>query len=615
VKTTSAETWSRAGETALLSLVFLAPLAVHARTYDPAALKTALFESCAVALAAAWVLKGLARGRWEAAAASWPALAPALALAVWTLARFAAAPFKSTALPDLALLLGALTVYAVALLEFGGARSAARLAFWTTAAAALVGALGAFQRLAPGLASGVSATLTSPEQLAAFAAVALPVVLALRLDPEASPSRRLLSASTAGALALLAAWSGSARGLAAFTLSALVFAAAAAGILRGPAARRAALIALGCAAAAFVVAAAAGADLLVDDAVSFLWSSGTDRIVALILWSERPLLGHGIGSFSIHAPGSAAPAALALRALAETGLVGAALLAWTLLAAAACGLRSAAGLRRHGALAEAGYAAAFASAFTAWALCAATGLAPAFGPGAWLAWAAAGLAAGMVPLARPRGVMLAMPLPFGEDVRRLMEGPALLLLFGLAVLPAGWLASDVRYNRALAEARAGGLDAAFADAGRVWPGSPVYASALYLRGRVLLDEGKPGQALDEFARLDEVSPDFSRVHARRAEAYASLEDWNSSVMERGRQADVTPLDVPNLTAWAEAARAAGDMGEARQAAARAQGVAPDDESVKLQVAANALLEKRIAERESAARGRKGTAFKPRLHPR
>ena len=119
------------------------------------------------------------------------------------------------------------------------------------------------------------------------------------------------------------------------------------------------------------------------------------------------------------------------------------------------------------------------------------------------------------------------------------------------------------------------------------------------------------------ARLDDVSPDFSRVHALRAEAYASLEDWNSSVAERERQADLTPLDLPNLTAWAEAARAGGDMKEARRAADRALAVAPDDESVRLQVAANTLLEKRIAERDSATHnhGRKGMAFKPLLKPR
>jgi hypothetical protein len=111
------------------------------------------------------------------------------------------------------------------------------------------------------------------------------------------------------------------------------------------------------------------------------------------------------------------------------------------------------------------------------------------------------------------------------------------------------------------------------------------------------------------------APDFSRLHARRAEAYAALEDWNSSVIERERQAALTPLDVGNLTAWAEAARAAGDMGAARRAAARAQAVAPLDENVRLQLAANLLLEKRIAARESASRARKGTAFKPKLRSR
>jgi tetratricopeptide (TPR) repeat protein len=568
VRTASAETWSRAGETILLSLVFLAPLAVHGRTYDPAALKTALFESCALALAAAWVLKGLARGRWAAAAASRPALAPLLALAAWTLARFAFAPFKGAALPDLALTLSAWIVYAVALLEFGGARSAARLAFWTAAAAALVGAFGASQLLARG--PGLAATLTSPDQLAAFAAVALPVVLSLSLDPESSAARRLLSASTAVVLALLAAWSGSARGLAAFALSSVFFGLVAAFFLRGPASRRVAFAAAGCALFAAV-----------DFAVS----------------------------------GSFAPVPGIPGVFAGAGLIGGGLLAWAMLAAVFGGLRAAWDLRARGALAEAGYSAAFASAFGAWALASALGLTPRHGAGAWLAWSAGAIAAGMVPLARPRGVVLTMPLPFGEDVRRLMQGPVLGLFVCLAAWPAGWLASDVRYNRAVAEARAGSLDAAFADAGRAWPGSPVYAPAIYLRGRVLQDQGKPGEALEEFARLDEVSPDFSRVHARRAEAYAAVGDWGSSMIERERQAGLTPLDLPNLTAWAEAARTAGDMKEARRAAERAVAVAPGDESVRLQVAANALLEKRIAERGSPSRGRKGTAFRPRLKPR
>jgi len=569
VKSPHAETWRRAGEIALLSLAFLAPLAAHGRTYDPAALKTALFESCALALAASWILKGLARGRWAAAAASRPALTPLLALAAWTLARFALAPFKSAALPDLALTLSAWIVYAVALLEFGGARSAARLAFWTAASAALVGALGAAQLFAHG--PGLTATLTSPDQLASFAAVALPVVLSLSLDPESFGARRLLSGSTAVVLTLLVVWSGSLRGLAAFALSAVIFALVAAFLLRGRVPRRFALV------------------------------------VAL--------LSALLAAFAFGVSDAMAPSAGVTSLFAGTGIVGGALLAWTLLAGIFGGLRAARDLRARGALAEAGYAAAFASAFAAWAAAGALGLTPRHGAGSWLAWAAGAIAAGMVPLASTRGVVLTMPLPFGEDVRRLMQGTVLGLFAVAAVWPAGWLASDVRYNRALAEARAGGLDAALADAGQVWRGSSVYAPSIYLRGRVLLDQGKPGQALDEFARLDDVSPNFSRVHARRAEAYASLQDWNSSVIERELQAGLTPLDVSNLTAWAEAARAAGDMGAARRAAARAQAVAPEDENVKLQLAANSLLERRIAARDAAARGRKGTAFKPKLRPR
>jgi tetratricopeptide (TPR) repeat protein len=538
MKSANAETWSRVGETALLALVFLTPLAAHVRTYDPAALKLALFESCALVLGAAWVMKGLARGRWEAAAASRSALFPMLALAAWTLARFAALPFKSAAIPDLAPALAAWLIYAIALLEFGGARPASRLAFWTAAAASLLGAAGAARRFA--VFPSLSAPLADPDQLAAFAAAALPVVLSLRLDPESSAARRLLSASTAVVLAFLAAWSGSSRGLAAFVLSAFVFALAAAAVLRGPAARRGAILALACAALAAVVAAASGP------------------------------LALGVPPTGV---------------FAGTGSVGTLLLAWTMLAASAAGLRAAWNLRRRGAPAEAGYAASFSAAFGAWGLAGALGLTPSFGAGAWLSWAAAGMAAGMVPLARPRGAALALPLPFGEDVRRLLQYPAFMLFACALAWPGGWLASDVRYNRALAEARSGSLDAALADAGRVWPGSAVYPSSLYLRGRALMDQGKPREALDAYARLDDAAPDFSRVHARRAEAYATISDWPSSARERRRQADLTPLDLANLTAWAEAARAAGDIESARLAAARAQALAPEETSVRTQLAA------------------------------
>jgi hypothetical protein len=569
VNHSNAETWSRVAETAILSLVFLSPLAVHGSTWDPAALRTALVQAAALTLAAVWILKGLTRGRWEAASGSWTTLLPALALAAWSLTRFAVAPFKAAALPGLCSTLTALVLFAIAMLELGGARHAARLAFWTTAAAACAAGVGVLPRLG---ISGVP--VLSPDQLAAFAAAALPVTLALRLDPEATPARRLFSAATAAALATTAAWSGSASGLAFFVLSAVIFAGAAITLLRGPEARRDAALALGC--AALAVAA-------------FAVKPGFSSLGPLVF---------DVGG---------------LRAFAGSGRVAAVLVAWLIVAAAARGFGAAWDLRRRGALAEAGYAAGLFAAFAAWSMSAAAGLTPTSGPAAWLAWTAAGVAAGLSPLSRPHGIVRVMPLPFGEDVRRLMQGPVLMLFAALALGPGLWLVSDVNYNRAVAESRAGAQEPALADAGRVWPGAAVYPSALYLRGRVLMDQGKPAEALAAYARLDDVAPDLSRLHARKAEAYAALGDWSNSSLEHRRQDALTPLDVPNLTAWAEAARAAGDLTAARSAAARADELAPDDEAVKTQLAANALMERKLAAKDGALRrgGRKGLALKPK----
>jgi len=552
------EIWGRVAETALLSVVFLAPLAVHGGTWDPAALRTALVQAGALTVTAAWVLKGLARGRWEAASGSWTAAFPALALAAWTIGRFALSPYKAVATPDLCATLAVLALFCVALFEFGGARHAARLAFWSTAAAVLA-----------------AATLRG-DPLAALAAAALPVALSIRLDPEATPARRFFATTSAVALAMTTASSGSMNGLVFFVLSALAFSAIAAGILRGPEARGAALTALGCAALAVV---------------AFAGRMGGLHFGAL----------------------DAASAASGLRVLSGTGAVGAVLLGWLMLAVVGRGLGAAMDLRRRGALAESGYAAGLFSAFAAWGLCAVLGMTPASGPAAWLAWTAGGVAAGMSPLSRPRGVVRVMPLPFGEDVRRLMRGPVVMLFLGLAAGPGLWLASDVNYNRAVAASRAGGLDAALADAGRVWPGSRVYPSALYLRGRVLMEQGRPAEALAAYARLDDVAPDLGRLHARKAEAYAAVGDWSDSALERRRQDALTPGDLPNLTAWAEAARAAGDLPSARSAAARAAEIAPEDEAVKTQLAANALTERKIAERDGARKrgGRKGLALKPK----
>jgi hypothetical protein len=612
VKRADAGTWARLGETALLALVFLGPLAAHGRTYDPAALRVALFQSVALTLVLAWILKGLARGRWEAASASLPALVPALALGLWLAVRFAAAPFKAAALPGASAQLGVLFLYAAAVLELGGARHAARAAFWTAAAAALASAAGALQRLS---GAPVSATLASPARLAAFAALALPAVLSLRLDPEASPVRRAFSASAALALALLCAWTGSPGGQAAFALSALVFAAAVLAVLRGSAARRAALLSLACGAGALLPALGAG---WTDAAARALDAATGPAAAARALWRLRPLTGAGPGSLFPGALAVAPTDSLALRALAETGLIGLLLLLWTVAAGAYAGLRAAVRLRRRGAAAEAGYAAAFAAAFAAWALAAGAGLIAPGGAAEWLAWIAGGVAAGMAPLARPGGVVRTIPLAVGAEARRLLQGPVLALFLVLAAAPAGWLASDVRFNRAVAADARGDLDSALADASAVWPGSAVYPQALYLRGRALMDQDRPAEALAAYARLDAVAPGFLRVHARKAEADAELGLWADAARERALQSARDPSSVRDLVAWAETARAAGDLDQARRAADRARALAPEDPAVRLQVAANRLLERRLAAEGARRRAerRRGTALKPgRRSPR
>lgn|GEM_PF-1851574 len=609
MKINDSAAWSRTTELGLLALVFLAPLAAHGRTFDPSAFRIALAQSAALTLALAWAMKGLARGRWEAAGASMPALAPLAALAAWTLLRFAAAPYKTASTPALAAAAADGLIYAAALLELGGARSASRLAFWSAVSAALVSAVGAAQFFAG--ARGIAATLGGADALAAFAAAALPAALSLRLDPEASLARRLLSTAAAAGLALLAAWSGSARGLAYFALSAAAFAAAALVLLGSPAARRAALTSLACAAAALGGAALTGAALGSGFGVA-LAATRASAAAALAVWSEHPIAGIGLGGLALRGP-AAATDALLPRALAETGLAGAVLLAWTCAAALFAGVGGCLNLRRRGSLAEAGYAAAFSAGFGAWALAAGAGLAPEGGPAAWLAWACAGVAAGLAPLGLPRGTVRIMPLAVGQDVRRVLQGSALSLFALLVAAPAVWLASDVRYNRAVAGLRGGRLEDALADAGGAWPGSAVYPRALELRGRALLGLGRPLDALEAYARLDGVVPDFARRHAGMAEAYAALGDWSAAARERASADGLAPSGAASLAAWAKAARASGDLETALRAAQRAADLAPEDPAVRAELAANALMQKRLAARDSQRRKTARQAYngKPR----
>jgi len=82
-----------------------------------------------------------------------------------------------------------------------------------------------------------------------------------------------------------------------------------------------------------------------------------------------------------------------------------------------------------------------------------------------------------------------------------------------------------------------------------------------------------------------------------------IEEWRSRLEVIGRRL---------LVAWSEAARAAGNLEEARLAAGKAEALDAGDERVRLQVAANALMERRLAEK--AGRGKtngRGVAKKPK----
>ncbi len=546
--------WSRTGEIVLLALVFLAPLAVSPNTFDSQALRAAFIEVGALVLGATLVLKGLVRGRWEISSGAWVTLIPLALSAVWTLGRFATATNRSELMPLLCLTSAGWIVFVVGQLEMGGARHAARLSFWTAATAAIIGALAVAQKL--GRTSFLPIVTGSPDQLGSWATAALAMILALRLDPESSSVRRTLAASTAILLGLLVGWTGSGRCSAAFFIAALIFALCVSMILRTRQALRVSGIAL---LSALITVACVRPQFT----LSPVWEgSGTILLLA------------------------------------------------TTLAVIAVGLRASRLLRERGALAEAGFCASFTSGFSAWALCSALGLLPAAGLGAIVAWASGGIATGLSSLARPRSIVRALPIPAGEDVRRLMQGPVFLFFIAAIAFPGGWLTSDVRYNRAVAFLGAENPAAALADASHVWPGSGVYAPSLFLRGRAAVDLGRPREALDYYARLEEISAKFPRLHAQRAQAYAVLGDLEAAATQRMLQARVAPGQVADLVAWSKAARIAGDLGSAKKAADLAAELDSDDPSVRAEIAENSLLEKRH-HRQGEVLHRKGLALKPK----
>lgn len=631
MRTPTAESAHRLGELALLTTAFVLPLAFYLRSYDSAAIKLTVLQWGSLTMLFGWLWQGIARGRFQAPAASWAVLLPAAGYGGWMLLRFAAEPLKLGALPGFLTQLTMLVGFLAAFLGFAGARSASRFAALTVAAA-WIAALYALAQAAgfdPFIWKGAFgrhpfSTLANPYLCASFMAVAAPLALTLALDAETPSPLRAASLAllpVAGAVVLLA---GSTPGVAAFVVSCALYAAIVAASLRTSAAFRSAGLAL------LAAAVVGGASTLTPVSKKESWSYASElrRLTAAAEWrmlAERPLAGFGPGSFSLHYPRfrpaevirledtghstmTQYPELPVLGAAVELGAIGAVLWLWLFGAALWSGAAGASRLRRAGALSESVYAAGFASAAAGALASAHLGWAGHAAAPGWYAWPLAGLAAGLAPLAARRAAVSVYPLPVSDSIRRALYAPALLVFAGLAAFPGLWLRSDVNLNSAIYFAKAKDLPKAVELFSAVRPGAPAYAQSLYFKGNALLELGRPDEALAAYGRLQEQAPDYVLVHARRGEAYARLGDWTAASAERSLQARLDPLYLENLVAWAEAARAAGNLDEARLAAAQAQALGPEDERVRLQLAANEVMERRLAaSAERERRTGRGTA--------
>lgn len=620
MRTPSAETSHRLGELALLTTAFVLPLAFYFRTYDTSAIKLAMLQWSALSLLLAWLWQGVARGRFSAPASAWPALLPAVAYGAWMLLRFAAAPHKLAALPEFLPQLAMLAAYLAAFLGFAGSRSASRFCGFTVASAWVVALYGLLQAagldpfiwknaFGPGpMGSRVFSTLGNPYLCAAFLAAAAPLALTVDLDPEAPRAWRLASLILVPVAGFSALLTGSPMGAFVYALGCLCYAV----LVPLALGTRHALKSAGLALATAIIVG--GTALALQGGKRDNWRYALEykkeTIAAeLRMIADKPLTGFGPGSFSVHYPRYRPEAVIrmenshnsmtqfpelpVLGAAIELGLVGALLWLWLFGAALWTGLRGASALRRAGALPESAYAAGLTAAAASSLVAAHLGFSGYFAAPGWFGWAAAGLAAGLAPLAARRAAVSVYPLPVSESVRSALYAPSLLVFAGLAVFPGVWLRSDVDLNAGIYLAKQGASHEAVGRFDAVAPGSPNWTMAQYFKGNALLDAGEPQEALAAYDRLQEQAPDYVLVHAARGGAYAKLGDWTAAAAERARQAELDPLYIENLVAWAEAARAAGDLETAKVAAGKAALLDATREDVKLQLAANLLVERRI----------------------
>ncbi len=622
MRTPSAESAHRLGELALLTTAFVLPLAFCLRAYDTVSIKFAVLQWGSLTLLLSWLWQGLSCGRFQVSVNSWTTLLPAVTYGAWMLVRFAAAPHAVAAFPYFAIQLTMLIGFLAAFLGFAGARLASRFATLTVIAAWIIALHGLMQALGldplmlkgafdPGfMGAQIFSTVGNPYLCACFLAVAVPLALTLALDPETQGPLRMLAFALVPVAAITTILTGSLLGMAAFCASCLLYAIITPLCLRAPAALKSAVIAAMTALAVGVVALMFNA----GNRESWSYKLGflkTTAAAELRMFAEKPLAGFGPGSFFVHYPRfrpveviqmtgpgrntmALYPEFAVLGVAVELGALGVALWLWLFTAALWTGARGAVALRRAGALSESVYAAGFTAAAAGGLAIAHSGFAGSSPATGWYAWPLAGLAAGLAPLAARRAAVSVYPLPISDDIRRALYAPSLLVFLGLAMMPGLWLRSDIDLNSAMYFANKSDYPTALSLFLRVRPGSANYPMALYFAGNALSAMGKHDEALAAYDRLQTQAPDYVLVHAARGAAYAKLGDWKSAAAERARQAEIDPSYLENLLAWAEAARASGNLSEARLAIGKAVELDPKSERVRLEIAANDLMERRLS---------------------
>ena len=585
--------WLRAGERALAALALVVPLAFLLHGYDASSIKTTLLEAGALALAACWLLKGLERGRWEVPAQALPVLTPAALLAAWTLARFAVSPTPAAALPGLLKQLLGLALFAVALLECGGARAVGRFTSWLLAAAwaaglyALAQALGLDPLPWKGAFGGASfATLGSPAAFGLFAAACAPLALSRCVDPDREPAARAADAALLAVLGAAAAGTGSLEAVLPFLVAGAVSVAVLPGFLPSRSSLRAALGAL-------VLIAAVGAGAALS------WGRAPERgeanrelwTAAVLMAREHPLTGVGPGRFALdldekrgqpalaalghderpeHAPG------LLLETAAELGLPGAVLWLWLFGAVLLSCWRARRRFIQRAALRESSQLAGLFGALLALLVACQWSSAANEAAAGWLLWPLAGLGCGLSLLAS-RGPIAVLPIGLADLTRRRLAAASLLAALALLAAPARWQAADVTLNSAVAAARRGayGEAARLAQDADAW-GAPRALDARYLAGSALLAAGNPIAALERLTALEAEAPAFAKLQLLKGRAELKLGNWELAETAFETQRRLDPSFIPALEGLTVAAKEAGHYETARRAALAAIALEPRD---------------------------------------